>query len=179
MALLALDQFFVDAIVTSGLWLRSALVAVGLLFIMRQYPRFAVRPLETAFVASLIAMTQLAAFPPMRIQGDWRVRDTGLPAGILKSRELDQLAFGACPHYVWPGTSWEYVGIAQFKLHFINDAYAASAFDRRLDFVDLSVEIVLLGVIMFFIRSHARKRKLSLVLTGNRTQKVPSPWELP
>lgn len=175
--MLALDQFFIDALVTSGLWLRSALVAVGLLFVLRQFSRFAVRPLETAFVASLLAMTQLAAFPPMRIQGDWRVRDTGEPASILKSRELDQLAFGNCPHYVWPGMQWEYVGYSQFKSHFVSDVYAASAFDRRLDFIDLSVEMVLLGVIMLFIHSHARARKRTTEGDPSDRPRLPAPWE--
>lgn len=173
--MLDLNQFFIDALVTSGLWLRSALVAMGLLLVMRQFPRFAARPLETAFVASLLAMTQLAAFPPMRIQGDWRVRDSGVPVRILKSRELDQLAFGNCPHYVWPGRKWEYVGISHFKSHFVNDLYAASAFDRRLDFIDLSAETLLLGVIMYFMHSHARKRKT----TGTQQERspAPAPWD--
>lgn len=178
--MLDLNQFFFDALVTSGLWLRSALVAVGLLLLMRQFPRFAARPLETAFVASLLAMTQLAAFPPMRIQGDWRVRDSGEPIGVLKSRELDQLVFGSCPHYVWPGREWEYVGISHFKSHFVSDLYAASAFDRRLDFIDLSAEMLLLGVIMFFMHSHARKRKTTATQQERMSARAPwgaAPWD--
>lgn len=154
-----LNQFFVDALVTSGLWLRSALIAIGFLFFARQFPRFARRPLETAFFASLLAMTQLAAFPPMRIQGDWRVRDTGAPVSIFKARELDQLAFGNCPHYTWPGAEWEYVGISRFNSDFVNDTYASSAFERRMDFIDLAVEMGLLAVVMGLIHSHARSRR--------------------
>lgn len=175
--MLDLNQFFIDALVTSGLWLRSALVAVGLLLVLRMHPRFSVRPLETAFISCLLATTQLAAFPPMRIQGDWRVRDTGEPASIMKSRELDQLAFGNCPHYVWPGHRWEFVGYSHFNNHFVNDAYAASAFDRRLDFIDLSVEMVLLGVIMFFLHSHARSRRRAESVSSGASPMRPAPWD--
>ncbi len=104
-------------------------------------------------------MMQLAAFPPMRIQGDWRVKESGTPAGILKSRELDQLAFGNCQHFVWPSSEWEYIGYGEFKTDFVSDHYAASAFDRRMDAIDLAVEIGLLGVVMFLMHSHAKPKK--------------------
>lgn len=163
--MISLDEFFIDALVAAGLWLRSGLVAIGFLFVAKLFPRFACRPLEAAFLASLLAMMQLAAFPPMRIQGDWRARDSGEPASILKSRELDQLAFGNCQHFAWPASQWEYVGYGEFKSDFVNDHYAASAFDRRLDAIDLTVEIGLLGVVMVLMHRHAspksKKRRVA------------------
>jgi hypothetical protein len=152
-----LHQFLLDAIVTIGLWLRSALVAGALLYLLRRMSRFRARPQETAFFAVLLASMQLAAFPPMRSQGDWRKQESGEPATILKSRELDQLAFGGPPHFIWPGSSWRYAsGLSAFD---VSDVYAASVFEQRIDFIDLSVEMAMLSIVVFLLHSHERRKR--------------------
>lgn len=97
-------HYFFGTLILVGLWMRSALVAVAVDFVLLQFPRFRVRPGEAAFFAVMVAIAQLSAFPPMRAQGNWVLTKTGQPIGLSESREIEQAAFGKYPHYVWPGT---------------------------------------------------------------------------
>jgi hypothetical protein len=155
-------QYFLSTLIIAGLLMRSAFVAVAMQTLLRQIPRFQVRPGETAFIALLVAIAQLAAFPPMRAQGDWVLVKTGEPIGLSEAWEIEQAAFGKYPHYVWPGTGWRDDSGYDAVLH--QEVFHSDVIERKIAWGDLAIEIAVLGLVMVAMtpRSSPRTKKPSM-----------------